>query len=49
MLIDIDDCQLSPCQNGGLCNDEIDAYNCTCAHGWSGVNCTISNNLNFNV
>ena len=36
---DIDDCDPNPCNNGGVCTDGIDSYTCTCAEGYTGVNC----------
>ena len=40
--LDIDDCTPNPCQNGGTCTDGVDSYNCTCAAGFKGTNCGIS-------
>ena len=39
---DIDFCELeNPCLNGGSCVDlELLNYNCTCADGYFGINCT---------
>lgn len=38
---DVDDkCNPNPCQNNGTCNDLTDSFNCTCALGWLGDNCT---------
>ena len=36
---DIDDCENSPCLNGGFCYDGIDSYTCICPEGWTGVTC----------
>ena len=38
-LIEIDECDSIPCQNGGTCNDYINFYNCSCQPGYDGVNC----------
>uniref|UniRef100_A0A8C2DMQ4 Delta-like protein n=1 Tax=Cyprinus carpio TaxID=7962 RepID=A0A8C2DMQ4_CYPCA len=35
----INDCESSPCRNGGTCIDKINAYQCICADGWEGHNC----------
>ncbi|XP_052078238.1 sushi, von Willebrand factor type A, EGF and pentraxin domain-containing protein 1-like isoform X2 [Mytilus californianus] len=35
-----DKCNPNPCQNNGTCNDLTDSFNCTCALGWLGDNCT---------
>ena len=45
----LDLCHPNPCLNGGTCIGGMDSYNCTCATGFAGNNCTISNkycNLN---
>ena len=39
MLIDINDCENSPCANGGTCEDLVDNFECTCAEGYTGPNC----------
>ena len=36
---EIDECESSPCQNGGSCSDSINLYNCTCVAGYTGLNC----------
>lgn len=36
---DIDDCQNSPCQNGGTCRDKLNSYVCACNPGFKGDNC----------
>ncbi|XP_076085388.1 sushi, von Willebrand factor type A, EGF and pentraxin domain-containing protein 1-like [Mytilus galloprovincialis] len=36
---DIDECATKPCQNGAQCNDQINAYTCTCVDGFAGVHC----------
>uniref|UniRef100_A0A671SDD0 Delta-like protein n=1 Tax=Sinocyclocheilus anshuiensis TaxID=1608454 RepID=A0A671SDD0_9TELE len=36
----INDCESSPCRNGGTCIDKINAYQCICADGWEGHNST---------
>ena len=38
---DIDECASSPCQNGGTCIDDLNAYTCNCIPGYEGDNCEI--------
>jgi len=35
----IDECALTPCQNGGTCTDGIASRSCTCLAGYDGYNC----------
>lgn len=35
----INECASTPCQNGGTCEDGINAYTCTCPANYTGVNC----------
>ena len=37
----IDNCMSVPCQHGGQCDNRVNAYVCTCAPGFQGVNCQI--------
>ena len=39
IFIDIDDCEVSPCKNGGTCKDKTNDYECTCAPGYTGKSC----------
>ena len=39
---DIDECASMPCQNGGACIDRVNAYECVCSAGYTGVNCETS-------
>lgn len=32
-------CDSNPCLNGGACRELFNAYNCSCADGWSGRRC----------
>lgn len=38
---DIDDCAINPCLNNGTCVDLVNDYNCSCADGFSGRNCSV--------
>lgn len=37
--IDIDECQINPCLNSGICNDLINSFKCTCPIGFTGARC----------
>ena len=37
--INVDDCYSGPCQNGGVCIDEVDAYQCVCPPPYVGEWC----------
>ena len=42
---DVDECDSSPCQNGGTCVDGINSYTCNCKKGYIGSNCETGNIL----
>lgn len=33
------ECESSPCINGGTCTDHIGSYSCTCGRGFTGKRC----------
>jgi hypothetical protein len=33
----VDECKEDPCQNGGMCVDEIGSYHCKCPLGYEGL------------
>ncbi|XP_033095614.1 mucin-like protein [Anneissia japonica] len=39
ICLDINECESSPCLNGGTCNDEIAHFTCRCSAQWNGTNC----------
>ena len=39
--MDINECQPNSCLNEATCMDGINQYDCTCADGYTGENCTI--------
>ena len=45
-LLDIGECASDPCQNGGTCIDEINAFTCMCMRGYTGDICETSKNVN---
>lgn len=40
--LDIDECEVQPCQNNGTCVDLINEYQCYCIDGFNDKNCTNS-------
>lgn len=40
--IDIDECKDKPCLNGGICQDLINSFKCTCASGFTGARCQVN-------
>ena len=42
--MNVDDCASDPCENGAVCNDQVNAYNCTCAAGYEGPRCETETN-----
>lgn len=40
-ILDIDECAgPQTCANGGLCKNIEGSFECSCAAGWTGSNCT---------
>jgi len=42
---DINECDKSPCKNGGTCTNSDGSYSCKCQDGWTGKNCDQEINL----
>uniref|UniRef100_A0A3Q0SC79 Crumbs cell polarity complex component 2a n=1 Tax=Amphilophus citrinellus TaxID=61819 RepID=A0A3Q0SC79_AMPCI len=40
--VNIDECESEPCQNGGICEDKINGYTCTCPVGFLGELCEVN-------
>jgi hypothetical protein len=41
-------CEVSPCQNGGVCSNEEDgSFKCTCTTGYTGLMCTRKGNCMY--
>lgn len=47
-LIDIDECASIPCMHGGLCNDMVNLYSCSCKPGYVDYNCEIGRKQSLN-
>ena len=39
VAVDVDECASGPCQNGGVCTDDVNRYDCACAVGYTGAMC----------
>ena len=40
-IADFDECSSNPCQNGGVCTDDVNRYDCACLTGYEGTLCEI--------
>ena len=40
-ISDFNECSSLPCQNGGLCINEVGSYRCECTIAYDGTNCEI--------
>ncbi|KAI5138892.1 coagulation factor IX [Manis pentadactyla] len=45
--VDGDQCESSPCLNGGMCKDDINSYECWCQAGYEGKNCELDATCNI--
>lgn len=41
----INECDSNPCLNGGVCQDEVNAFSCVCKRGYWGKNCEMYLNI----
>ena len=39
IFVDINECASNPCVNGASCSDEVNAFSCSCAAGYTGDRC----------
>ena len=44
-FVDINECVVDPCLNGGTCTDRVSSYTCSCAAGFTGKDCMTSESL----
>ena len=49
MILDIDDCESGPCQNGATCIDKVADYECICVKGFTGHDCETSKHKSSNA
>ena len=40
VTVDVNECDSSPCQNGGTCLDDVNGYSCSCAAPYAGTHCS---------
>lgn len=40
--VEIDECEVHPCQNGATCRDYIATYRCECMAGFQGQDCEVN-------
>ena len=38
-VLDINECDTDPCENGGTCDNTIGSFTCTCVAGYDGATC----------
>ena len=43
LLVEINECESNPCENGGTCIDMEGGYECTCESGFTGPACETGN------
>ena len=44
---EINECNSTPCLNGGTCLDEINAYLCSCVSGYTDPECSTGEHYSF--
>uniref|UniRef100_A0AAV2IWP0 CRUMBS n=1 Tax=Knipowitschia caucasica TaxID=637954 RepID=A0AAV2IWP0_KNICA len=42
--VNINECESEPCQNGGVCLDQVNSYICACSAGFLGLQCEVNIN-----
>ena len=43
VLLDVDECNSSPCQNNGSCLERVNGFECGCMSGYTGEKCESGN------
>lgn len=38
-FLEINECVSNPCKNGGICENLVNSYRCSCPTGFTGTNC----------
>ena len=46
-IVGVDDCASQPCQNGGICTNEVHGHRCSCEPGDTGDECQTSEHIYF--
>lgn len=41
LQVNINDCSIGACANGGDCIDLVDGFECVCQQGWEGQRCDV--------
>ena len=39
VCLETNECDSTPCENGGSCSDKINSFQCTCQDGYTGNTC----------
>lgn len=44
-ILEINECDPNPCENGASCDDLLNDYQCSCLPGYTGTNCQTGWNI----
>lgn len=42
--LEYNECESSPCANGGTCSDRVGGFSCVCSRGYTGTSCQLKVN-----